>query len=200
MLLIWSPTLAEAVGPPTANELPLADRAAFLFGDGGDCSHGFTSKRKRARAAGQGTSWDALFSFQRQRVRSAPQWLWQLGDVCRDPPRLILGKQFRRRSPPWLVLEIDIGECLAAMVADDETRLRLFDRPGPARSRVATSRSNHLVGAEDKRLRKTDAEHIRCLEIENQFEFCWLLDRKIGRVRAFENFIYVGDRAAHKIG
>src|SRR6516165_26861 len=46
MLLIWSPTLAEAVGPTTADKLPLANRTAFLFGDSGDCSHGFTSKRK----------------------------------------------------------------------------------------------------------------------------------------------------------
>ncbi len=46
MLLIWSPTLAEAVGPTTVDKLPLANRTAFLFGDGGDCSHGFTSKRK----------------------------------------------------------------------------------------------------------------------------------------------------------
>src|SRR5262245_1308409 len=30
-------------------------------------------KKERARAAGQGTSWDALFSVQRQRLRSAPQ-------------------------------------------------------------------------------------------------------------------------------
>src|SRR6516164_10202367 len=55
MLLIWSPTLAEAIGPTTADKLPLANRAAFLFGDGGDCSHGFASKRKgpalRARVA-----------------------------------------------------------------------------------------------------------------------------------------------------
>ena len=49
MLLIWSPILAEAIGPTTANELPLADRAAFLFGDGCDCGHRFTSKRKDPR-------------------------------------------------------------------------------------------------------------------------------------------------------
>jgi len=49
--------------------------------------------KEKARAASQRTSWDALFSFQRQRVRSAPQYLWQLGDVCRDTPSFIAGEQ-----------------------------------------------------------------------------------------------------------
>jgi hypothetical protein len=49
MLLIWSPTLAEAVGPTTADKLRLANRTAFLFGDGCDCGHGFTSKGKGPR-------------------------------------------------------------------------------------------------------------------------------------------------------
>jgi len=57
---------------------------------------------------------------------------------------------------------------------------------------VATLRSDHLVGAEDKRLRKTDSEHICCLEIENQFEFCWLLDRQIGGFCALQYFVGVG--------
>src|SRR5262252_10041118 len=104
MLLIWSPTLAEAVGPTTADKLPLANRTAFLFGDGGDCSHGFTSKRKGPAPAGQGTSWDALFSFQRQRVRSAPQYLWQLGDVRRHPPSFIAGEKLGCGLPAGLVL------------------------------------------------------------------------------------------------
>src|SRR5262249_4655303 len=87
MLLIWSPTLAEAVGPTTADKLPLANRTAFLFGDGGDCSHGFTSKRKGPALRARERRGDELFSFQPQRARSAPQQLWQLGDIRRDPPR-----------------------------------------------------------------------------------------------------------------
>jgi hypothetical protein len=33
------------------------------------------------------------------------QQLRQLGDISRDPPRLVFGEQFRRRSPARLILE-----------------------------------------------------------------------------------------------
>ena len=57
-------------------------------------------------------------------------------------------------------------ECLAAVVAHRETRLPVLRRTTAAGSGAATSRSaNHLIGAEDKRLRKTDTERICCLEI-----------------------------------
>ncbi len=36
----------------------------------------------------------------------------------RDPPRLVARQQLRRRSSPWFIFEIDIGECLSAVVAD----------------------------------------------------------------------------------
>ena len=65
---------------------------------------------------------------------------------------------------------------------------------------MGTSRPNHLVSAKDKRLRETETERICCLEIKNQLKFRWLLDRKIGGVRTFKNFIYVGHRAMDKIG
>jgi hypothetical protein len=44
----------------------------------------------------------------------------QLGDVGRDPPRLVAGEQLGRRSPARLVLEIDAGEFLPAAVLQDE--------------------------------------------------------------------------------
>jgi len=47
------------------------------------------------------------------------------------------------------------------------------------------SRSDHLVGADDKRLRKSDAERLSRLEIKNQLEFGRLLD---GRSAGFAPF------------
>src|SRR5262249_9481559 len=58
-------------------------------------------------------------------------------------------------------------------------------RPSTAAESGVASRSDHLVGAEDQRLRKTDTECICCLEIKDQLELCWLLDRKIGRFCTF---------------
>jgi hypothetical protein len=46
---------------------------------------------------------------------------------------------------------------------------------------VATSHSDHLIGADDKRLRKSDTER-----------FSRLLNGKIGRFCAFQYFIVVG--------
>ena len=42
---------------------------------------------------------------------------------------------------------------------------------------MATSHSDHLVGADDKRLRDREAERLGGLEIKNQLEFGRLLDR-----------------------
>ena len=58
---------------------------------------------------------------------------------------------------------------------------------------------DHLVGADDERLRNCQSKRFRCLEIKNQLEFCWLLDRKISRFRAFEYFVRVGHCPAEKI-
>jgi hypothetical protein len=46
-----------------------------------------------------------------------PQQLRQLGDVRRDPMRLILAEQLGCRASPRLILEIDIRELLAIVVA-----------------------------------------------------------------------------------
>ncbi len=51
---------------------------------------------------------------------SRPQQLRQLGEVRRDPPRLVAREQLSRRSSARLVLEIDVGERLPASVAHDE--------------------------------------------------------------------------------
>jgi len=41
----------------------------------------------------------------------------QLGDIGRDPPRLIAGQQLGCRSPPRLILEINIRKRLSVVVA-----------------------------------------------------------------------------------
>ena len=59
---------------------------------------------------------------------------------------------------------------------------------------------DHLVGAEDKRLRNREAEHFGGLEIKNQFELSWLLDGKIGRLGTFEYFVHVAAARRKKSG
>jgi hypothetical protein len=104
----------------------------------------------------------------------------------RDPPSFIAGEKLGCGSPAGLVLAIDVAQCLSVTVTDDEARGRLFDGPRVTESGAATSRSaNHLIGTEDKGLGKTDAECISSLEIKNQLEFRWLLDRKISRFCTF---------------
>jgi hypothetical protein len=54
---------------------------------------------------------------------------WQLGDVRCDTAHLILAEQLGRRTPPRLILIIDVRERLPVVVAHDETVRRDFDRP-----------------------------------------------------------------------
>jgi hypothetical protein len=49
---------------------------------------------------------------------------------------------------------------------------------------------NHLVGALHQRWRHFDANHFRCLQINDRCEFRRLLDRKISGFRALENLVY----------
>jgi hypothetical protein len=48
------------------------------------------------------------------------QKLRQLSDVRRDPSRLVFGEQLGRRSPPRLILEIDIRQLLPSFVLHDK--------------------------------------------------------------------------------
>ena len=50
-----------------------------------------------------------------------PQQLRQLGNIADNPPRL------RRRSPSRLVLELDVGERLAAAISHDEASRLLLN-------------------------------------------------------------------------
>jgi hypothetical protein len=48
-----------------------------------------------------------------------PHKLRQLGDVRRDPPRLVFGEQLGRRALSRFTLIIDVSELLAVAVAHD---------------------------------------------------------------------------------
>ena len=58
---------------------------------------------------------------------------------------------------------------------------------------------NHLVGAVDKRLRDGKAEGLRGFKVDGQFEFRRLLNRKIGRLGALEDFVHEGGGAPDQV-
>ena len=70
-------------------------------------------------------------------LRRFRQQLRQLGDVRGDAPSLISGEQLGRSSPAGLLLEIEVGERVAAMIADDEAGVGSADHraAGPERYR-----------------------------------------------------------------
>jgi len=68
------------------------------------------------------------------KLASAHQ-LRQLGDIHRNPPRLIARHEVRRQAPPGFVLEMDVGERVVVGIADNvailaEPGVRVIDRPG----------------------------------------------------------------------
>ena len=48
----------------------------------------------------------------------------------------------------------------------------------------------HLIGGREQGWRQGNAECLGGREIDDKFEFGGLLDRNVGGLRAFENFIY----------
>ena len=65
--------------------------------------------------------WDNSRSAFRQSPAShLPQQLRQLGEVGGDAARLVAGQQLGRRTSARLLLEVDIGERVAAVILDDE--------------------------------------------------------------------------------
>jgi len=57
----------------------------------------------------------------------------QLGDISRDPPRLIAVERFGRCAR---IIEIDRGELLPVVVAHDKARVLLLDDYGGENGRV----------------------------------------------------------------
>jgi TPR repeat protein len=56
--------------------------------------------------------------------------LAQVAECCRRCASLVAGEEMRRRAASRLLLEIDVSERLAGMIADDEAGVRLLDGPG----------------------------------------------------------------------
>src|SRR5260370_14632066 len=67
-----------------------------------------------------------------------------------------------------------------------------------AAQQTATS-FDHLVGAAEQCGQHGEAECLRCLEIDDQFEFGRLLDRQVGRSGTLEDAIKIRGRAKVKI-
>ena len=55
---------------------------------------------------------------------------WQLGDVGRDSPSLIMREYARLARLVLVFAEVDVGERLAVRVGHDERLLKLADGPG----------------------------------------------------------------------
>ena len=52
-----------------------------------------------------------------------PQQLRHLGEIDRQPPRLVLGEQIGRRASAGLDLIVEIAKLLSVLVADDEANI-----------------------------------------------------------------------------
>ena len=84
----------------------------------------------------------------------APEQLREFGDVGGDPPGLVVGQQVSRRAPAQLLLEVEVGERVPAVVPDDGGR-----RPSLRRSKATGS-----GGPRDCRSSETEIERPRqCL-------------------------------------
>src|SRR5215210_6957927 len=58
---------------------------------------------------------------------------------------------------------------------------------------------NHFIGAQEKRLRNLDAEHIGCLQVDEQLEFGGLLDRQVSRFCALQYPVYIACGPAKQV-
>ena len=72
----------------------------------------------------------------------------QFSYIRRDPPRLVAGEQLGRRSTPRLVLEINIGKRLPAVVADNKAGGLFLDSP---RRREAAGRQVCVIHSQQSK-------------------------------------------------
>src|SRR5215468_8484840 len=54
------------------------------------------------------------------------------------------------------------------------------------------SSANHLVRQEEKCRGNRETESLGRLEVNHQLELCWLLDRQVGGLYAFQNLVHIG--------
>src|SRR5437868_14102948 len=79
-------------------------------------------------------------------------------------------------------------------------RLGLATGPLRRRAREGGGASlDDLVGAGEERLGHGQAERLGGLQVDDQLEFGWLLDRQIGRLRAFQDLVDIASRAAEHV-
>ena len=71
-----------------------------------------------------------------------PDKVRQFSKIHRDPPCLIFGGQFCRRSPAGLILEIDIGQLLPGAVSHGKAGVQFLDGP---RRREAAGVADYFV-------------------------------------------------------
>src|SRR6516165_3814871 len=73
----------------------------------------------------------------------------------------------------------------------------------PPKADIIRRLFDHLIGTGDQRSRNGEAESSRCLETDDKFDLCRLLDRQVCGLRSLQDFIHVARCAtvlARKIG
>jgi hypothetical protein len=105
--------------------------------------------------------------------------LRQLGKVGRNPARFVAGQEIARCTPAGLLLEIDVGKRLAAVVADNEaTPVEFFDIP---RRREAPLLYRHMTPSS---LSTSSSAVATAGKRENWLGFFILTKRPVRRITA----------------
>ena len=108
-------------------------------------------------------------------------------------------------SQPAASDDVSVGSRTALAVTSAERQLTLRFRTkslqrgsrqfratnGNCAAQQRASLFDHLVGAGEQGWWNGEAERLRSLEIDDQLEFGWLLDRQVARLGAFQNFIHI---------
>jgi hypothetical protein len=68
----------------------------------------------------------------------------------------------------------------------EKGRLDAFEMHRAIIERTASAAFDHLVGAGEQRRWDVEAQHLRCPEVDDQFEFRRLLDWHVGRLGALD--------------